>query len=128
MFFAPARPPPQAFCLAFRKCPSPNGSKFLYEQFLYLFLGSQSAGRVTLRVSPKPFGHGKAERRRSALALAPLKGARQSLYAGEPVHRADSPLLILVVIFVSTIHDGAELPGNSDCALPLVSLYQKTWG
>ncbi len=111
MFFAPARPPPQAFCLAFRKCPSPNGSKFLYEQFLYLFLGSQSAGRVTLRVSP-------SETLRE----------RQSLYAGEPVHRADSPLLISWVIFVSTIHDGAELPGNSDCALPLVSLYQKTWG
>ncbi|MDJ0800590.1 MAG: hypothetical protein QNJ51_27920 [Calothrix sp. MO_167.B12] len=53
------------------------------------------AGRVTLRV-------------------------RQSLYAGEPVHRADSPLLILVVIFVLTIHDGAELPGNSNCALPPV--------
>ncbi|MDJ0800323.1 MAG: hypothetical protein QNJ51_26535, partial [Calothrix sp. MO_167.B12] len=28
--------------------------------------------REALRVSPKPFGHGKAERRRSALALAPL--------------------------------------------------------
>ena len=30
-----------------------------------------------------------------------------------------SPLLISWVIFVSTMHNGAELPGNINCALPL---------
>jgi hypothetical protein len=35
-----------------------------------------------------------------------------------------SPLLVSWVIFVSTIHDGAELPGNRLCALP--RLYNNT--
>ena len=48
MFFAPARPPPQAFLFNVQEVPLPKRSWILFsEQFLYLFRFYR-AGRVTV--------------------------------------------------------------------------------
>ncbi len=91
--------------------PPQTGLNSYLEQLLYL----QMAPRVQVA---SPFGYllspsGRLrQRRRSALALAPLKGARQSLYAGEPL-LCEKPLRVYGLRASRTLCE-RQLPGSGN--------------